>query len=512
MLQHLLASMVGFGVTSLLIPQIIRLAHKHQLLDFPDLQRRVHLLPVPRLGGGAIFAGTALGGGAMLAWGEAVGSFNLNYPSLLPGLVLGATLVFLTGLFDDLKGVHPQGKLVAQALAAICVVAFGFRIDTVSLSTGGGSLTLGVLAVPLSIVWIVGMTNAFNLIDGADGLAGTFALIALVAGIGVDLFLHDNRSVLIPVAMVGSLFAFLRFNNSPARIFLGDAGSMTLGFFLSIYLVLASTTSGGRTLVFVPLFALAFPLLDTAIAIARRWLAGHPLSRADGRHMHHQVLALGISTRLTVDLLGLVFVCVAALGLSITFAPPEFTLAFIVGTGVLLFAAFLYGSRWLQYGEFSELVQSIGSVFRYGRTVLREKIRANDVAMQIRAASSFEEVRELLQGLVDEVRVLDMELVAGDSSSHGPERQRISPLDQLPIRLDYPIVLTNAEGSREVILRVWSERPRGGVHPSTERMATRIGPAIEEWFRLNSDQLTPLFGVETNLTNRKSGGIRKVEG
>lgn len=513
LIQHLVALLVGFGVTTLLIPRIIAYAHQNAVLDFPNDRRRVHRAPVPRLGGVAIFVGTVLGGAIMIAWGSATGTILLPYPSLLPGVVIGATIVFITGLVDDLRGVHARGKLLAQALAAACVIAFGFSIDAVALSVSGGTFSLGIFAIPLTLLWIVGMTNAFNLIDGMDGLAGTFAMIGLVAAIGVDLYLHDVRSLAITVAMLGAVFAFLRFNNNPARIFLGDSGSMTIGFFLSIRLVIASTTDAGRTFALVPLFALAFPLVDTAIAIARRWLAGHPFARADGRHIHHQVLALGIPTRLAVDLLGVFFLAVAALGLSISFAPPQFTLAFMVATAIVLFASFFYGTRWLRYGEFAELAKSVRSVVRFARTVVREKIRTNEVALQIRTAENFDEVRALLDGLVDDVRVLDVELVTGDVKNHGPERQQISPPDQLPIRLDYPFIWHSAEGSREVVLRVWSERPRHGVHPSTERVATRIGPALEDWFKRHSRELTPIFGTEAQPIYRKTpAGIRKLEG
>jgi UDP-GlcNAc:undecaprenyl-phosphate GlcNAc-1-phosphate transferase len=510
--QHLFALVVGFGVTTLLIPRIISFAHKRKVLDYPNDRRRVHRVPVPRLGGVAIFVGTMIGGALALGWASMSGT-ALAYPSILPGVVIGATIIFLTGLVDDLRGVPPRGKLVAQLIAAVIVVLFGFRIDSVTLSMGGPSLALGILAAPLAAFWIVGMTNAFNLIDGADGLAGTFAMIGLAAALGVDLYLHDLRSMGITIAMMGAVFAFLRFNRSPARIFLGDSGSMTLGFFLSIRLVIASTTGDGRTFILVPLFALAFPLVDTSIAIARRWLAGHPLSRADGRHIHHQVLALGIPTRQTVELLALFFSAVALLGLSISFAPPQFTLAFMVATAIMLFAAFFYGTRWLRYGEFAELARSIQSVMRFARTVVREKIRTNEVALQIKTAQTFEEVRALLDGLVDDVRVLDVELVAGDVRPHGPERQQISPHDQLPIRLDYPFVWKSELGTREVILRLWSERPRNGVHPATERVATRIGPALEDWFHRHSRELTPVFGIEAQPMYRKTpAAIRALEG
>lgn len=491
LVQHLTAFTLGFAATWLLIPVIIRLAHEKGILDRPDGDRRVHTVAVPRLGGIGIFIGTALVAGLLLAFDAVRGELRLPYPSLLPGVVLGATMVFATGLLDDLRGLGPRGKLVLQTLAAVAVVGFGFRIDTIALTTNGLPIALGLAGIPLAIFWIVGMTNAFNLIDGVDGLAGTVALIALTASIGVDLYLHDSRSLIISVAMLGAVFGFLRYNNNPARIFLGDSGSMTLGFFLSIRLVISSTRPDGAIYVLVPLFALAFPLLDTFIAIARRWLRGHAFSRADGRHIHHQLLALGLPPRAAVDVLGLVFAGVAAIGISITFAPPQFTLAFFFSTVMLAVVAMVYGARWLRYGEFAELANSVASVFRNARVVVREKIVANEIAEQIRNAKTLEEVRELLSELVDDLRVLDIELVAGNVHSHGPERQQISPPDQLPIRLDYPFAWHTGQGTREIILRLWSARPESGEHPATERVATRIGPALEAWFQQHSAEGIP---------------------
>jgi UDP-GlcNAc:undecaprenyl-phosphate GlcNAc-1-phosphate transferase len=509
---HAIALGGGFAAAAALIPLIIRLSVKYHWLDMPD-ERRVHKMPVPRLGGVAIFVATALVAGILLAVAFARDTVVIGYPQLLPGVVIGATIIFLTGLVDDLKGITPRTKLVAQTVAAMAVVAYGFKIDVLALTPGSPTVALGVLALPITVLWIVGMTNAFNLIDGVDGLAGTVALIALATSIGVDLYLHDFRALFITVAMLGAVFGFLRFNNHPAKIFLGDSGSMTLGFFLSIRLVIASTGENGHLYFLVPLFALAYPLLDTFIAIARRWLRGHPFSRADGRHVHHQVLALGISTPRTVEVLGLFFAGVAALGLSVTFAPPQFTFAFILGAAVLLFSSMFYGVRWLRYGEFSELGASIASVVRNARVVVQEKIRANEIAERIRKAENLEQVRQALDDLVDEVRVLDVELVAGDVHLHGPERQQISPKDQLPVRLDYPFAWETQGGVREVILRLWSTRPTRGGHPASERVATRIGPALEEWFQTHSREATPVFGIDAApKTRRTPRGFRRFEG
>lgn len=512
LVQHIAALLLGFGFAVVLIPWIIRFSVQHGLLDQPDNQRRVHATAVPRLGGVAIFIATVIASGSLMAWSLSRGGFALPYPRILPGVILGATLVFLTGLIDDLRGLPPRAKLIAQTLAALCVVAFGFEISSVALSPASAALSLGVLALPITVLWIVGMTNAFNLIDGADGLAGTVALIALLTSIGVDLYLHDIRSLFISTAMLGAVLGFLRFNSHPAKIFLGDSGSMTIGFFLSIRLVISATGPQGHLYALVPIFALAFPLLDTFIAIARRWIRGHPFSRADGRHIHHQLLALGIGTRQMVDIVGVFFASVAVLGVSVAFAPPQLTFAFMLGAAALFFAGVFYGTRWLRYGEFAEVGKSIRSVVTNGRTVVREKLRANEVAEQIRRAKTLDEVRQILETLVDDVRLLDVELLPGNVHHHGPERQQISPVNMLPVRLDYPFAWNSANGVREIILRLWSARPAAGGHPASERIATRLGPALEEWFQTHSSEATPVFGVETvGAPRRSSGSVRRTE-
>lgn len=503
LILHVAAFCAAFGLTVFLIPRIIKLATERQWLDIPD-DRRVHKTPIPRLGGVAIVVATTLFGAGTTLVVSALGLLPAAASTLWPAIGIGTFVVFFTGLLDDLQGITPRGKLIAQTAAALIVVSQGFVIESLALTPEGSALPLGWFGPALTVLWIVGMTNAFNLIDGIDGLAGTIALIAIVTAIGVDLYVHEPRALFVLVALLGAVFGFLRFNNSPARIFLGDSGSMTLGFFLSIRLLMSSTAPTGQLYFLIPLCALAFPLLDTVIAIARRWLRGDPFSRADGRHIHHQLLAVGLNARRTVELLGAFFAGLAVLGVSVTMAPPQFTFALMLGLGTLGFVSVFYGARWLRYGEFAELGKSIASVVRNARSVVREKIRANDIAQRIRGAGTIEEVHAALADLVDEVRVLDVELVAGDVHLHGPERQQISPADQLPMRLDYPFAWETDRGIQEIILRLWSTRPTEGGHAASARVATRVGPALEEWFKVHARESVQLFGAEPPVREQRT--------
>lgn len=490
-----MALLLGFAFCFVLTPVVIRVAGRYGLLDFPTDDRRSHAYPVPRLGGVAIFFSTACAAGALLV-ADGInrgGQPPIPLSPLLPGVIIGATIVFLTGLFDDLKGVSPLVKLMAQTAAALAVVAYGFSSHSWSLAPSSAVVHLGWAGVPITVLWIVGITNAFNLIDGVDGLAGTFALIGLATCVAADFLFNGHAVLTVTLALAGAIFAFLRFNCHPARIFLGDSGSMTIGFFLAVRSVVSATQPDGNIYVLIPLVALAFPITDTFIAIARRWIRGHPISRADGRHVHHKLLALGLSPVRTTELLGVVFAGFATLGLSVIFAPPRFTLALLVGAGILGFAFVVYGIRFLQYTEFLEFGRSAASVVRSARSVVNAKVLAEELAQQIENAMSLREIESLLEVHRELTGVIQIELLAGKQHFMGPEGQMIAPPDALPWRLDYRMGIGDAE-RREMLLRIWcASPPPEASHGSTERFAMRIGPAIERWIQAHPAS----FAVQT---------------
>jgi UDP-GlcNAc:undecaprenyl-phosphate GlcNAc-1-phosphate transferase len=494
---HLLALVSAFVLTSVVMPSVIELAKKHRLLDYPDGERRNHPYPVPRIGGVALFGAATIAAVATFAIDRALGTPDLVFAPVLPGLVIGLAIVFTTGIVDDLRGLGPVLKFAAQTLAALALVSYGFRIDTITI-TGAESWSLGVFALPITVLWLVGITNAFNLIDGVDGLAGSFAVLALtVAGI-VELYNHSSSVLVITLAILGAVVAFLRFNIHPARVFLGDAGSMTLGFFLAVRLVQSATVDAGNgtsistVRVLTPLLALAYPIIDTMIAIARRWIRGQPLSRADGRHIHHQIQALGISPARTVELLLVVFGSLAAVGIVIDLSPPVVTLT----VGLLTLAAMLlsavYAVRWLRYTEFTEFGLSVLRVLLNARRHVGRKVVANELAKRIETATTLEELAALLNDTAEELHLVEVNLIPGSHHFRGPSAQLISPPSQIPLRVDYPISALGADGQRhEVILRLWCARPVGHQYLGAERVATMLGPAVERWLAQNAHAVAP---------------------
>jgi UDP-GlcNAc:undecaprenyl-phosphate GlcNAc-1-phosphate transferase len=502
---ELLAGLLGLVVSSVLLPLVIRWGREQSLLDIPDDGRRRHAAPTPRVGGVAVFISVVLVSSLLVGWEQM--SSGAEPAPLWLALLIGAAIVFVTGLVDDIRGVVPVLKLIGHATAAFVVIAAGFRVDSIAIS-GPYTFSLGFASIPITVLWIVGVTNAFNLIDGVDGLAATFSLIGLLAVIIVEWMIQPAPSLIVTTAAVGAMLAFLRYNRHPAKVFLGDSGSTTLGYFLSVQLVTSATDLRGVTYVLVPVFALAYPLTDTAIAIARRWLRGHPFSRADGRHIHHQLLSLGLSPTRAVDLLGLVFASATVMGISVAFAPPRIVLALVTGGGLLLFTSLVYGVRWLGYHEFSEFATSVVSVVRNARSHVRNKIRAFDLASELSAAKSLEEVKLLLAGAAQELGFLEVTLETQAQHYVGPSYRRIAPRSLRPLRIDCPIAFELPDGSmREATLRFWCERPGSFTYVGVERLATQLAPAVQHWLEINAGLLASADRRGDLPVRRSSGAL-----
>jgi UDP-GlcNAc:undecaprenyl-phosphate GlcNAc-1-phosphate transferase len=473
----LVALVLAYAVAALTVPVIHRFAVRHDLfVDYPDGDRRKHARPVPRLGGIAVFVGSLL---------------SLTVVAILAGqpywssveswvLLLATAILFCIGLLDDLRGVSPAFKLVGQSVAALLVAFSGTRIDVVSLIPGS-DFALGFLAVPVTVVWLVGVSNAFNLIDGLDGLAGGVGVIALFAISAAAVILGNPTLPVMCVGLMGALLGFLRYNRAPARIFLGDSGSLVVGFLLALFAVKGATRSDGVVYGLVPLFALSYLLLDTGIAMLRRWLRGAPLSRADGRHIHHQLQALLLSSRRAVYIIYAESAFVAALGLCITFVPPRMTLLIGgIGLTVLLFIM-VYGVRWLDYHEFLEAGASLASGVRKGRLVIRDRIAARDVVPLLMRATSHEALNLLLADHARTFRFAHMRLEL-PGAPHAETRDWLSPFETW--KLEFPIrdaVAPASPRARPPMLTIWGFADTSRPDAGAERVVQILAPALTEW-------------------------------
>ncbi len=288
------AFLIAFVVAWIMTPVCIRLAYKVGAIDIPKDERRVHSRPIPRFGGLAMYLG-------------AVVSILVTVPLTKPilGLLAGATIIFLVGIYDDLHNLSAKVKLLFQIGAASVLYFTETQIAYINNPFGGGESYIffsPFISYLLTVVWIVGITNAINLIDGLDGLAAGLAFIASLS-LSYSAFLNGSLMIsVLTLALAGAALGFLPYNFNPAKIFMGDGGSLFLGFMLA-GISLGTLKSSAVIITLVPLLALALPIFDTAFAIVRRAANKRPIMEADKGHLHHRIMAKGMSQKTTVMLL-----------------------------------------------------------------------------------------------------------------------------------------------------------------------------------------------------------------
>ncbi|SHG44787.1 UDP-GlcNAc:undecaprenyl-phosphate GlcNAc-1-phosphate transferase [Thermosyntropha lipolytica DSM 11003] len=307
---YILVIILAFIISFVAVPLSIKLAFALGAIDNPN-PRKVHERTMPRLGGLGIFVAFMLG---MLFMPDLAFPFR--------GIIYGGIIIFIVGLLDDLFKLKAWIKLIGQMAAAAVAVYCGITVNFVT-NPFDGMLNLGILSIPVTLLWIIGVTNAINLIDGLDGLAGGVSLIA-AGTLGAIALLKGNMPVFYAsFLLVGAILGFLPYNFHPARTFMGDGGSNFLGFVLACLAV--SGTAKGATAIslFLPIVVLGIPIFDTFFAIVRRVNRGVPIFKPDRDHLHHRLLALGLSHRgcvLVIYGISAVFAGVAVV-LSLTSSP-----------------------------------------------------------------------------------------------------------------------------------------------------------------------------------------------
>ena len=290
-------AIVGLGFLAFLVclvttPMVRDLFLRLNIVDHPDGDRKLHVRPIPRIGGIPIAFSYAAALGLMLIFAPAGARIRIQHEQLVWALLPATALIFLVGLVDDLRGLRPWQKLGGQAVAAALAVTLGARIAPLH----GGMLARGTGLV-FSFLWLIGCTNAVNLIDGLDGLASGVGLFATGTTLIAAILAGNTGLAMATVPLVGCLLAFLLYNFAPASVFLGDSGSLTIGFMLGCFGLIWSQRSGSLLGMAAPLMALALPLVDVGLSIGRRFMRSRPIFGADRGHIHHMVLALGFTPR-----------------------------------------------------------------------------------------------------------------------------------------------------------------------------------------------------------------------
>lgn len=338
-------------LSAMLTPLVVRLAVAVGAVDMPG-HRKIHTAPIPRLGGLAVVASIA-----MVVTGAHLfsrGRWQVP-PHLSTGLALGIMPIFLVSLVDDMRSVGARVKFLAHTIGAIIAVSFGIALEPV-VHLFGAPIHIGLFALPLSVLWMVGVTNAFNIIDGLDGLAAGLALISASGMAAVFMILGEWPMAGVTLVMAGALAGFLPYNVHPAKLFLGDTGATAIGFGLAAFALKGGSTLSVGFAALLPVFILGLPIADTLISMARRTirrLEYHTggVFQADGNHIHHRLLAAGIDHGRAVMILygaGLVFTAAALVSIFLNVRAAGFFIA------TLILAGFV-GIHRLGYDEFAFL-------------------------------------------------------------------------------------------------------------------------------------------------------------
>ena len=333
-------------VSALLTPLLRRFALRHRLFDDHVSARKVHGRPIPRLGGLAIAAGFYTPLLALLLEASSVGGqFYASWRMAIAFLVGGAAICAL-GLYDDIRGSGAAKKFLAQFAIAGVLYGVGFRIEVLSLPFVG-TVSLGALSLLFTLLWIVGVINAMNLIDGLDGLAAGVGLFGVATTFVLAATQGDGIMMLFMAALGGALLGFLFYNFNPASIFMGDTGSMFLGYVLAVGSIQPSHKSSPAVAILVPIVALGVPIADTFLAMLRRAIHRRPIFSADRAHIHHKLLDLGLSQKQAVLILYGVSILFGGSALLLTVASSRQSAAILAAKGVFGFVAI----RKLGYGR-----------------------------------------------------------------------------------------------------------------------------------------------------------------
>ncbi|MBI2608126.1 MAG: undecaprenyl/decaprenyl-phosphate alpha-N-acetylglucosaminyl 1-phosphate transferase [Deltaproteobacteria bacterium] len=290
-MNYLVVFLLAFIITILLTPFVKLFAIKFSFYDYHN-DRKIHQTPKPKLGGCAIFVGFVLSTLCIISLNISI--FKSILPLFIPLMICGGIILCL-GIYDDIEGSGAFIKLSIQIIAASIFYNFGFQFSHFSIPSFI-NIPMDNLSFPLTLLWLVGITNAFNLIDGIDGLASSLAIIASICLFVLGLYFNDTFLILMSLALIGSNLAFLKYNLYPSKIFMGDAGSLFLGFTLgSLALYSPRASSDKNPLFFFVALTLFIPLLDAFYAIIRRILKKKNIFQGDKEHIHHILLKKGFS-------------------------------------------------------------------------------------------------------------------------------------------------------------------------------------------------------------------------
>lgn len=285
---------VAVFISLIMTPLVRKFAIRIGAIDIPKDERRVHKEPMPLIGGLAIFLGVILSSLMFLPINKS-----------LISIIIGGSIILVSGIIDDLKGLSPKMKLLFQLVAGFTLILGDVKVDFITNPFSNQNLLLDLnwISIPVTLFWVIGITNTLNLIDGLDGLAGGVAMISSLSLMFVAAKFGHTDVIILSAIVAGSCLGFLKFNFNPASIFMGDTGALFLGFMLAAISIEGVMKSVATIAIIVPILILGVPIFDTTFAIFRRFLSGKSIMAADKGHLHHRLLNKGFSQKKTVLIL-----------------------------------------------------------------------------------------------------------------------------------------------------------------------------------------------------------------
>ena len=403
----LLLGLLSFVLCIIFTPVCRVIALRLNLVDKPDEARKLHRTPTPRVGGLAIVLAYASALGLMLLIPPSNEHLHIQHYALLRVLLPPATLIFLVGLLDDLFTLSALQKLAGQVFACVTAAVLGhlYAPDSFTFGTPGSVLSHPLVSVSICTFWLVLCTNAINLIDGMDGLASGIGLLGTIATLMIGIYTHNAGLVIATVPLAGALLAFLFYNFNPASIFLGDCGSLTIGFMLGAICLTWQHHGGGMALgMFGPITVLALPLLDVTLAMGRRFLRRAPIFSADRGHIHHIIQDRGFAPKTAALVLYAVCTVAAILSVIARLSPHIFHVARIGVSVVLLLTAI----RYLDYVEF----RAIGKVFSSTnmRRRVHEEIYLRELELALTQLGDLDDCWRLVQKTCADLKFATVEM------------------------------------------------------------------------------------------------------
>lgn len=380
-----------------LTPVIRRLCERFKLLDVPIDERRMHSRAVPRLGGVAIYLACVIALSTLPFVDNVLTQTLRVYTSEVFVALIPATLVFFFGIYDDLRGTNATVKFTALGLIATLFFIMGGRIEVLSIPFLGSVQLPSTLSFLITVFWLVGIANAFNLIDGMDGLASGAALFSSVVILAISFAQGRPLMIVFSLILCGALAGFLRYNFNPASIFLGDSGALFVGFSLAALSVLGSQKATTAVAVVIPILAFGLPVVDTGVTIARRLISGKPVFQGDNEHIHHMLIARGWSQRRAALVL---YAACAAFGLvAILFTS---TGSRVIGLGLFVLGVVtMIGLGQLRYHEVDELRAGVKRTVGDRRNRIANNLRVRRASVALSKVTDLNELFDAIKVMLE---------------------------------------------------------------------------------------------------------------